>query len=44
MSSATTTSLKEKIERLIDLKPYNTVRNNLILDKALDELNLVIAH
>ena len=35
--------LKERIERLIDLKPYNTVRMKLILDNAIGELNLVIA-
>ena len=37
-------SLKEKIERLIDLEPYNTIRINLILNKGLDELNLIIAN
>ena len=36
-------SLKERIERLIDLKPYNTIRINLILDNAICELNLMIA-
>ena len=41
MSSPTIASLKEKTERLLDLEPYNTVRINLILGKALDELNLV---
>ena len=35
--------LKERIERLIDLKPYNTVRMKLILDNAIGVLNLVIA-
>ena len=44
MSRPTITSLKEKTERLIDLEPYNTVRVNLILGKALDELNLVITN
>ena len=38
-----TKSLKERIERLIDLKPYNTIRMNLILDNAIGELNLMIA-
>ena len=37
-------SLKEKIERLIDLESYNTIRINLILNKGLDELNLIIAN
>ena len=36
--------LKEKIERLIDLESYNTIRINLILNKGLDELNLIIAN
>ena len=27
-----TKSLKEKIERLIDLEPYNTIRINLIFN------------
>ena len=44
MSRPTITSLKEKTERLIDVEPYNTVRINLILGKALDELNLVITN
>ena len=35
--------LKERIERLIDLKHYNTIRMNLILDNAICELNLMIA-
>ena len=38
-----TKRLKERIERLIDLKPYNTVRMKLILDNAIGVLNLVIA-
>ena len=41
MSSPTKNS-KEKIERLTDLEPYNTVKINLLLDKTLDELNLMI--
>lgn len=44
MSSRTIASLKEKVERLIDLKPYNNVRINLTLGKALDKLNLVISN
>ena len=39
-----TKSLKEKIERLIDLQLYNTIRINLILNKCSDELNLIIAN
>ena len=39
-----TKSLKERTKRLIDLKPYNTIRNNLLLDKAFDELNLMITN
>ena len=35
--------LKERIERLIDLVPYNTIRMKLILNKAIDEINLIIA-
>ena len=41
MSSPTKNS-KEKSERLTDLEPYNTVKINLLLDKTLDELNLMI--
>ena len=39
-----TKSLKEKIERLIDLQLCNTIRINLILNKCSDELNLIIAN
>ena len=39
-----TKSLKEKIERLIDLELYNTIRINLILNKCSDDLNLIIAN
>ena len=35
--------LKERIERLIDLKPYHTIKMKLILDNAIGELNLMIA-
>ena len=38
-----TKNLKERIERLIDVKLYNTVRMTLILDNAIGELNLMIA-
>ena len=37
-----TKSLKEKTERLIDLRPYNIIRMRLILDNAIGELNLAI--
>ena len=40
--SGPTKNSKEKIERLTDLEPYNTVKINLLLDKTLDELNLMI--
>ena len=35
-------SLKEKIEELMDLEPYNDIRMKLILDNAIVDLNLVI--
>ena len=35
-------SLKEKIEELMDLEPYNDIRMKLILDNAIGDLNLVI--
>ena len=38
-----TKSLKERIERLIDLKPYHTMKRKLILDNGIGELNLMIA-
>ena len=38
-----TKSLKERIERLIDLKPYHTMKMKLILDNGIGELNLMIA-
>ena len=41
--SSPTKILKERIERLINLVLYITIRMNLILDKAIDEINLVIA-
>ena len=44
--SCLTKSLKEKIERLIDLEPYNTIRINLTLNKgqSKNELNLIVAN
>ena len=36
-------TLKERFERLINLEPYNTIRMKLMLDKAIDELNLIVA-
>ena len=30
-------------EKLINLAPYNTIRKKLILDKAIDEINFIIA-
>ena len=36
--------LKGRIESLIDLEPYNTVRIKLIIDKAIDELNLMLTN
>ena len=38
-----TKSLKKRIKRLTDLKPYNTIRMNLVLDNAVGELILMIA-
>ena len=35
--------LKERIEGLIDLEPYNIIRMRLILDNAIGGLNLMIA-
>ena len=40
--SSPTKILKKSIERLINLAPYNTIRMKLILDKAIDETNLII--
>ena len=37
-------SPKKTTERLTDLKPYNTIRVKLILENAIGELNLMIAH
>ena len=37
-------SLKEKIERLTDLEPYNINIINLLLNNAIGEPNLMIAH
>ena len=36
-------SPKEKIERLLDLKPYNTIRLKLVLDNTIAELSLIRA-
>ena len=36
--------LKERIERLIQLKLYNINRINLVLSNTIGELNLMIAH
>ena len=38
----TTKSIKERIERLIDLDPYNAIRMELLLDKAIGEVNLMV--
>ena len=35
--------LKERIERLINLATYNTIRMKLILESAIDEINSIIA-
>ena len=37
-----TKGLKEKTERLKDLRPYNINRMRLILDNTIGELNLAI--
>ena len=34
--------VKEKIERLIDLEPFNIIRMKLIEEKVIDEINLMI--
>ena len=39
----TTKMLKERIERLINLATYNTIRMKLILERAIDEINSIIA-
>ena len=39
----TTKILKERIERLVNLATYNVIRMKLILDKAIDEINSIIA-
>ena len=36
-------SPKEKIERLLDLKPYNTIRLKLVLDNTIVEFSLIRA-
>ena len=41
--SSPTKILKERIERLINLAPYNTIRMKLILDKAINEINSIMA-
>ena len=41
--SSPTKILKERMERLINLAPYNTIRIKLILDKVIDEIDLIIA-
>ena len=33
--------LKERIERLINLEPANIIRIKLVIDKAIDEINLM---
>ena len=38
----TTKGIKERIERLIDLDPYNAIRMELLLDKAIGEVNLMV--
>ena len=42
-TSSPTKILKERIERLVNLAPYNTIRMKLILDKAIDEINSIMA-
>ena len=39
-----TKSPKKRTEWLIGLKTYNTIRVKLILENAIGELNLMIAH
>lgn len=34
--------VKGKIERLIDLEPFNIIRMKLIKEKVIDEINLMI--
>ena len=36
--------LRERVEKLINLAPYNTIRMKLILDKATDEINSITAN
>ena len=36
-------SMKERTKRLIDLELCNTIRMKLIIDRAIDGLNLMIA-
>ena len=40
--SSTTKILKDRIQRLINLAPYHTIRIKLILNKAKDEIHLII--
>ena len=40
--SSTTKILKDGIQRLINLAPYHTIRIKLILNKAKDEIHLII--
>ena len=40
--SSPTKILKERVEELINLAPYNTIRMKLMLDKAMHEINLII--
>ena len=42
--SSPTKMLKERFERLINLEPYNTIRIKSILDKAIDEIDSIIAN
>ena len=34
-------NIKESMERLIDLKPYNIIRMKIILDNPINQLNLM---
>ena len=40
--SSPTKILKERVEELINLAPYNTIRMKLMLDKVIHEINLII--
>ena len=41
--SSPTKILKERFERLIKLETYNSIIIKLILEKEIDEINLIIA-